>query len=246
MYKVLSVGRDPKTIKGEKLGYLTGIIYLTPCKVLCPCCSKGCMKVCLFSSGHGQIRSVVAARNNRTFRYLHKFKEFRADLIEDIQKLCNEAAKKNLKPCVRINGTSDIDVEKVFGDVLDMYPSVQFYDYTKDWKRVATKPNYYLCYSRSEKTPDDSIKEYLTKGRNVAIVFQGPIPETYLGFPTTVGDESDLRFLDEPGHIVALTAKGSAKKDASGFVVWTEPRPVEEHSQYKFANFKIGKALKKN
>ena len=33
------------------------------------------------------------------------------------------------------------------------------------------------------------------------------------------GDKDDLRFLDTPGHIVALYAKGEAKKDRDGFVI---------------------------
>ena len=45
------------------------------------------------------------------------------------------------------------------------------------------------------------------------------IPETFMGLPTIHGDESDLRFLDPKGSIVALAAKGEAKYDISGFVV---------------------------
>lgn len=36
------------------------------------------------------------------------------------------------------------------------------------------------------------------------------------------GDLHDLRFLDEKGKIVALKAKGDAKKDKSGFVIWND------------------------
>jgi len=32
------------------------------------------------------------------------------------------------------------------------------------------------------------------------------------------GDETDLRFLDPAGHVIALYAKGNARKDESGFV----------------------------
>lgn len=35
----------------------------------------------------------------------------------------------------------------------------------------------------------------------------------------TNGDINDLRFLDPAGHIVGLKAKGTAKKDKSGFVI---------------------------
>ena len=33
------------------------------------------------------------------------------------------------------------------------------------------------------------------------------------------GDENDLRFLDPPGSMVYLKAKGLARKDDSGFVI---------------------------
>jgi hypothetical protein len=32
------------------------------------------------------------------------------------------------------------------------------------------------------------------------------------------GDDTDLRFLDPPGNVIALYAKGNAKRDHSGFV----------------------------
>jgi hypothetical protein len=38
-------------------------------------------------------------------------------------------------------------------------------------------------------------------------------------YPVLRGDENDLRFLDPKGYVVALTAKGPAKQDRTGFVV---------------------------
>ncbi len=37
--------------------------------------------------------------------------------------------------------------------------------------------------------------------------------------PCVDGDDTDLRFLDPQGVVVALYAKGGAKTDQSGFVV---------------------------
>ena len=40
------------------------------------------------------------------------------------------------------------------------------------------------------------------------------------GYDKTIdGDKTDLRFLDPSGVVVALSAKGKAKQDKSGFVV---------------------------
>jgi len=42
-----------------------------------------------------------------------------------------------------------------------------------------------------------------------------------LGLPVVGGDNSDIRHLDNQNTIVALYAKGKAKKDNTGFVVDT-------------------------
>jgi len=62
----------------------------------------------------------------------------------------------------------------------------------------------------------------LRRGRNVAVVFDvkkgDPLPQSFYGFKVTDGDLSDLRFLDEPGTVTEVRAKGKAKKDCSGVV----------------------------
>ena len=70
----------------------------------------------------------------------------------------------------------------------------------------------------------------LNEGGNVAVVFRGKLPESYLGFPVVNGDDTDLRFLDPKGVIVGLvekyayqfdkgTGKNKLVTDNSGFVV---------------------------
>jgi hypothetical protein len=62
----------------------------------------------------------------------------------------------------------------------------------------------------------------LERGMNVATVFRKAFDyaNTWAGLPVINGDSDDLRILDpKGGHIVALYAKGKAKKDMSGFVV---------------------------
>ena len=57
----------------------------------------------------------------------------------------------------------------------------------------------------------------------------GQLVKTWEGLPVINGDADDLRILDpKGGHIVALYAKGKAKRDVSGFVVDTplEPMPL--------------------
>lgn len=218
--KLLSVNADAKTVKGLKKGYLTGILYLTPSPVLCPACSEGCRKACLFSAGHGRMTTVQRARMRRTQLFLKHRQWFINMLICDIKELVRTAKRKHLTPCVRLNGTSDIDVQKVFKSVLRKFSDVQFYDYTKVWARDVTEPNYYLCYSKSENTDIYDITSILAHKDNVAVVFD-EVPKTWYGLEVINGDESDLRFLDKRGIIVGLKAKGKALQDTTGFVVRT-------------------------
>jgi hypothetical protein len=41
-----------------------------------------------------------------------------------------------------------------------------------------------------------------------------------MGRQVISGDETDVRFVDGKGIIVGLTAKGKAKKDNTGFVIF--------------------------
>ena len=57
--KPLLTTNNAKTIKGEKLGYLTYILYMSPFKAnslgknVCSHASKGCIESCLVGSGNG-------------------------------------------------------------------------------------------------------------------------------------------------------------------------------------------------
>ena len=103
-------------------------------------------------------------------------------------------------------------------NIFQMFPTVQFYDYTKvNNRKVAHIPNYHLTFSKADGN-DMDVRIALSNGMNVAAVFR-ELPETYLGRPVINGDETDLRFLDPQGVIVGLKAKGKAKKDTTGFVI---------------------------
>ena len=228
---LLSVGVDAKTIKGEKFGYLTGILYLSPADLsgvnLCSMAEAAACKFgCLNMAGRGQFNSVQAARLNKTKYFLNDPEAFMLDLVRDIKKLVNKAAKLNLIPVVRLNGTSDIRFEDktvLHGrTIFEMFPEVQFMDYTKIPNRKDIPSNYDLTFSFSGA---DTFKKYnkqaINSGKRIAVVFRtaAEIPEYFEGMQVVNGDESDLRFLDPAGVVVALYAKGRARKDSSGFVV---------------------------
>jgi hypothetical protein len=127
----------------------------------------------------------------------------------------------------RLNGTSDLSFEKysIMGtgkNIFQLFPQVQFYDYTKILgRKIAHIDNYHLTFSAADGN-DADVLGAMAQGYNVATVFgfkkTQPMPDSYQGRTVFNGDESDLRFLDPKGVIVGLYAKGKAKKDTSGFV----------------------------
>lgn len=227
---LLSVSADAKTKKGLGKGVLTGILYLSPHNLaspisLCPASTAGCRKTCLFTAGRGIFSSTQKARANRTKFWVEHPDMFLDILRKDIQKVVNSAKKNRMKPAIRLNGTSDICWEN-FG-IIEEFPEVQFYDYTKlpiD-KRGKIPKNYHLTYSVSESPNSWKRAEgYLKNGLNAAVVFHDKILKSYVmkhgygGFPVIDGDLTDIRFKDRKGVVVSLTAKGKARKDTSGFV----------------------------
>ena len=230
MSALLSIGNDAKTVKGEKQGYLTGILYLAPANEsgvnVCPFSSPACRHDCLYTAGMGSFENVKAARIAKT-RFFHRDRAaFLEQLGIEIVKLQAKAGRAKMTPCVRLNGTSDIEFHKLAGgELMARHSDVQFYDYTPNhvryiaWMEGKLPPNYHLTFSRKEDN-EPVAKSIASSGGNVAVVFADKaFPETYFGRPVVNGDDSDLRFLDPKGVIVALSAKGKAKKDASGFVV---------------------------
>ena len=220
---VLGFNADAKTVKGLKQGYLTGIMYLAPANLsginMCPKASEGCKAACLFSAGRGRFYAISRARIIKTLAFTFDKPRFTATIKKSIKSLLTKAKNKGLIPVCRLNGTSDI-LWELNTDIIQSYPDLQFYDYTKIAKRFIfpLPKNYHLTFSLSETNEDDA-RQVLANGHNVAAVFRTDVyPTEYLGNRVTSGDNTDLRFLDDKGTIIALKAKGKAKKDTSGFV----------------------------
>ncbi len=225
---------NPKIMKGEKKGYLSFVLHLAPAnlsgKEVCPKRTAGCTAACLNTAGRGGIfkkgestNVIQQARIRRTKFFFENRREFLNQLTVDIIKAKTMAEKKGLIPVFRLNGTSDLSWEKYEvangKNIFQMFPEVQFYDYTKVLGRKTSHiPNYHLTFSNADGNINDVLAAKQA-GLNVAVVFRKNLPETYLGRKVINGDETDLRFLDEKNVIVGLKAKGKAKKDTSGFVV---------------------------
>lgn len=232
---------NAKTSKGEKLGYTTYISYLAPHTQnskgvnLCPHASKGCAKACLFKSGSARFDAVQQGKINKTEYFLNDRVGYMNQLDKEIGKAVTRHSaivgdkqyKKNgvdvlryKKFAIRLNGTTDIAFEKLKvrdgKNIMELYPNVQFYDYTKNpvrmkkYLRNELPSNYHLTFSRSEDN-DAECEEILAMGGNVAMVFGikniNDLPTSYKGYKVINGDETDLRFLDDDNVIVGLKYK---------------------------------------
>jgi hypothetical protein len=228
--KLLSIG-NPKILKGMKQGYMTYILHLAPADVsgynTCPKATAGCKAACLNTAGRGGMfkkgettNVIQKARIRKTKLFFENRDVFLAILEDDIRKAIKQSEKKGLVPVFRLNGTSDLSWEK-YG-IIQKFPNVQFYDYTKVLgRKVSYLSNYHLTFSAADGN-DDDVRRAIKEKYNIATVFgikkSQPMPETYEGAPVFNGDDCDLRFLDPKGVVVGLYAKGKAKKDTSGFV----------------------------
>lgn len=209
-------------------GYLSAILHLAPFDLsgvnVCPAASKGCALACLNTAGRGRMNSVQTARINKTKMFISQRQSFFYMLIKDIEYMERKAKKANQKVAIRLNGTSDIAWENYEAsnglNIFEMFPNVQFYDYTKRVERfniVELPSNYHLTFSASE-VNEVVCKRILKLGYNVAVVFAKAMPDSFWGHKVITGMAHDLRFLDESFSIVGLQAKGKAKKDTTGFV----------------------------
>jgi len=232
--KTINAGSNAKTVKGDR-EYLTAVMYLAPYKLagLGNVCSMaemaGCHEPCLNTAGRGKFTSIQNARIRKTRKFLENKDEFMELLYKDIDRFVKFCKKHNKIPAVRLNGTSDIRWELIKDknkkSVFEAFPDVQFYDYTKiPNRKISLLKNYHLTWSYSE--ANEKYSKYFTQakkaGMNIAVVFRTKdFPKKFLNWKVINGDEDDLRFLDKKNSIVGLYAKGSAKKDKSGFVIDT-------------------------
>ena len=229
-YNLIGVGNSAKIIKGDSEEYVTAIMYLKPYKTvfkgtvhnLCAMADKAkCHEGCLNTAGRGQMGVVQRGRERKTQLYFSDRIGFMDALINDLTVFSRRQRKKNIQPCVRLDGTSDTGMG---AKVAPQFPEIQFYDYTKVIKRAyQDRPsNYHITLSYSEADPDYA-EQVLTAvretGTNAAVVFRDKLPKTFKGLRVIDGDKDDLRFLDPQGVIVGLKAKGKAKNDRSGFVI---------------------------
>jgi hypothetical protein len=269
--------RHPQTGKS----FHNAIMHLSPANEsgfrCCPWHTPGCASVCLHVAGDPQrLGGKIGGRLKRTFWLAHDADGFLGRLHEEIAKMRENAERDGKHLAIRLNGTSDIPFEapgyvvkdekgsQIKPTVMQEFPDVIFYDYTKSFRRMMNyvsgkfPPNYHLTYSLSEMPESRThADEILERGGNIAIVFNcfrgQRLPNVWVtrqgkGKKIRVidGDKHDLRFLDERGVVVGLRAKGDALWDTSGFVVQPEDPHLQTPENQEWVQMATDKRAKRH
>lgn len=223
---------SPKLVKSLERNVMTYGVYLAPGNLsghqVCPN-SDNCCKYCLNGSGRNKIElltykdggPIQQSRIKKTKLFFENRPAFMRLLIHEINQAKKKAEAAGMTLAVRLNCTSDISPEEFILDgknILQLYPDIQFYDYTKVFNRaglLGKYKNYDLTFSFSGENWADCEK-VLKKGYRVAVVFEDKLPETFKNYPVIDANRYDARFLDTGGTICGLTYKRVADDYVTG------------------------------
>lgn len=208
----------------------TYAIYLAPANEsgynVCPFSTPECRMGCLNTSGRAGIEEfagmtvIKSARIKKTRLFFEEQEFFMQWMIAEIKHYQKRAAKMGFYFSARLNATSDInwaEAKTVAGQsIFEIFPEVNFYDYTKNANKFENKPlNYHLTYSYTGRNWD-LCKALLAQGVNIAMVFnvkkESELPKVYKGYDVINGDLTDYRIDDAKGIIVGLKWKRIANR----------------------------------
>ena len=210
----------------------TYVLYLAPSdlsgKNVCAKATAECIKGCLNTSGRAKMeksyKTMMNARINKTKFFYENREQFNKILFHEVGMYAKRTANKGKEFAVRLNGTSDLNpiLFKENGkNILETYPNIQFYDYTKVLNRIelAKKyPNYDLTFSFTGYNWSDC-EIALQNNVRVAMIFNvsksEPLPSHYNCYPVVDGDKYDYRPLDSKNVIVGLRWKSIKDKQAN-------------------------------
>ncbi len=217
------VNNGSKHYKAFKYGELVYTIYLSPGNMsgyeVCAGRTAECTTLCLNESGHNRMDAkrnfINRSRIGKTQMFFENHEFFSRWVIRDIKAGITKAEKMGYKFSVRINNTSDISPELIYirengvkQNILQLFPDIQFYDYTKVMGRLNLMnkyDNYDLTYSFNGSNMETCL-QLLKAGIKVAMVFE-KVPTEFNGFKVVDGDLYDMRYKDEPGSIIGLKFK---------------------------------------
>lgn len=211
---IASCDSSSKLVKGKQFEFATLGLYLSPAsksgRNVCRF-AGACKAPCLDESGRvlmekrGGKSTIQVARLLKTWLHEFRLDLFNKAISHEIRREAKLAKKKGQKFCVRLNCTSDID----FSDIIASFPSVQFYDYTKDPNRQSMD-NYHLTYSWDSfsKGRLPFYRQAIARGQKIAFPVVKADLDRILALPNSLEmDSSDLRFLDGEGNFGILAIK---------------------------------------
>jgi hypothetical protein len=218
--------KSVKHRKAGKFGELTYSLYLAPAKTsgyeVCPGRTKECTALCLNESGmNTMVRNdkgdvINDSRITKTKLFFEHREFFMRWLVYEIKAAQAKAIRMTYQFSIRLNNTSDISPLDFVLDgknILEIFPTITFYDYSKVKERVELMkqyPNYNVTYSYTGYNLTECQKMLLNK-INVAVVFK-MVPENFMGYQVIDGDKNDLRYHDNKGVVVGLLYKRVRKK----------------------------------
>lgn len=220
-----SVNSSSKILKTNKVLEIdTYVMYLAPStlsgKNVCAMATKECIAGCLNTSGRAKMdasyKMMTNARINKTKFFYENRDLFNSMLFKELAMYANRTRNKGKEFAARLNGTSDLSpiLFKNNGqNILEAFPDVIFYDYTKILNRIELAQkykNYDLTFSFSGYNWNDCLVA-LQNNVRVAVVFNvqkgKPLPKTWNGFKVIDGDLYDYRPKDKKNVIVGLRWK---------------------------------------
>lgn len=244
--------QSSKLMKNLKVNnVLTYSVYLSPAHTsgyeVCPNATPECRMGCLNNSGlakveyHAGMSRIKDARITKTKLFFENNDLFMSILVDEIESAIRKAKKNDALFSIRLNCTSDIDwVNVLFNgkNIFQIFPDVEFYDYTKNFKKFDNKPvNYHLTFSYTGYNWSLA-KKVLSMGHNIAMVFNinkhDILPLTYKGIEIISGDLSDYRINDTNGVIVGLVWKKIGNKKHNELVRYSNfcVQPTDKNLEY--------------
>ena len=215
---------------------------------LCPFAGV-CIDPCLAHQGQGTMSNVAGPRAAKTALWFLAREWFLAKLRRELESFRRNATEDTIG--VRLNMFSDIPWEH-YG-VIESFPDITFYDYTKNPRRFGwIRPNYHITFSYDGHNGDHA-ERILRGGNNVSVVFHTGadtladrfgnanacgkaahrqlLPKYWRGFRVIDGGKTDWRPDDPSGVVVGLRllAKTYDSREgaiASGFSPAVQPDPV--------------------
>lgn len=194
--------------------------------------SDYCRDNCLMSSGRNKIEKLSGknfienSRIVKTRLFFANRKVFMRLMVHEIEREMKRAKVMGNYFAVRINCTSDLSPELFClngKNLLQMFPDVVFYDYTKVPNRISLLdkyPNYDITWSidGSEKNLEIGL-DFLERGGRVAVVYgTDTMPKKWYGYDTCDGDLTDYRIQD-PTQVCMLKFKKTADNYKDGHFV---------------------------